>query len=190
VPCKRLIAIFAAVMSLLSLSSFAHTQKWDEDEFIHKHQFDLVKINCERIEDYAITRVFLNPVYHVTVNIKDGNGPGPTWSNLVATRVGEELTPIPRPMRDGDVTSLLPMFKPDFQLTSGDVAETVQRALDLIFPGNADRWNERFLHDGNQWTFVRARPSGSSMGPEEFILTTDDKGAITGVRYVRNASTP
>ncbi|MGA9529425.1 MAG: hypothetical protein WBS24_15015 [Terriglobales bacterium] len=108
----------------------------------------------------------------------------------MATRVGEELTPIHRPMRDGDVTSLLPMFNPEFKLTSGDVAETLQRALDLIFPGNAERWNEKFLHEGKQWTFVRARPSGSSMGPEEFILTTDDKGTITGVRYVRNASAP
>ncbi len=187
---KWLIGISAAILNLFLMSAFAQNQKWDEEEFIRKHQFDLVKVNCERIEDYAITRAFLNPVYHVIVTIKDGNGQGTTWGNVVATRVGEELVAIPRPMRDGDNAGLLAMFKPDLKLTSGDVAETVQHALDLIFPGNAERWNEKFLHDGNQWTFVRSRPFGSSMGPEEFILTTDDKGTIIGARYVRNAPTP
>ena len=188
---KRLIGIFAAVLSLFLMSAFAQSQRSDDEDFIRKHQFDVVKISCERLDDYAIARVFLNPVYHLTVSIKEGYGQSPTWGNLVATRIGDELVPIPRPVRDGDNTDLLAMFRPDLKLTSGDVAETLQRALDLTFPTNSDsKWTEKFRHDGNQWTFVRGRLFGNSLGPEEFVLTTDDAGTITEVRYVRNALTP
>ena len=188
---KRLIGIFAAVLSLFLMSAFAQSQRSDDEDFIRKHQFDVVKISCERLDDYAIARVFLNPVYHLTVSIKEGYGQSPTWGNLVATRIGDELVPIPRPVRDGDNTDLLAMVRPDLKLTSGDVAETLQRALDLTFPTNSDsKWTEKFRHDGNQWTFVRGRSFGNQVGPETFVLTTDAEGTITGVRYVRNALTP
>ena len=189
---QRLIGLLAVLPSLLLMAAFGQSTKSDDDEFIRKHQYDIVKISCERIDDYAITRVFQNPVYHLTVSVKDGYGPNPSWGNLVATRVGDSLVPVPRPMRDLDDAGLLAMFRHDLKLSNGDIAETVQRALDLVFPAfsSDSKWTEKFLHDGDQWTFVRGRPNGSPVGPEEFVLTTDDKGTITAVRYVRNAPTP
>lgn len=191
---KQRIRVLAAALSLFPMTALAQSPKSDDDEFIRKHQFDVVKISCERLDDYAITRVFQNPVYHLTVSAKEGFGQGPTWSNLVATRVGDELVPVPRPTRDGDDADLLVMLRPDLKLTNGDVAETLQRALDLIVPtySSDSRWTEKFRHDGNQWTFVRGRSYSGQVGPgpEEFVLTTDDQGAITGVRYARNAPAP
>jgi hypothetical protein len=187
--CKRVIGVFISLLAWFSMSAFGQSQKPDDDEFIRKHQFDVVKISSDHIDDYAVTRVFLNPVYHLTVSMKEGYGQNQSWVNLVATRVADDLVPVPRPTRDGENPELMAMLRPDLRLTNGDVAETVQHALDLIFPPYSDtRWTEKFRHEGTQWTFVRGRLYNSSAGPEEFVFTTDDAGKITGVRYVRNAS--
>ena len=188
---KWLIAVFAGVLNLCLMSALGQSPTSDDEEFVRKHQFDVVKISCERIDDYGITKVFLNPIYHLTVSIKEGYGQSPYWGNLVAARVGDELVPIPRPVRDGNYADLLPMLKPDLRLTNEDVAETLQRALDLVFPTSSDnKWTEKFRHNGNQWTFVRGRSFIGPAGPGEFVLTTNDKGTIVEVKYVRSSTTP
>jgi hypothetical protein len=193
---KTLLRVLAAILGLFlglfSTAAVGQSQKSDDDDFIRKHQFDVVKISCERLDDYAITRVFQNPVYHLTVSVKEGYGQNPSWGNLVATRVGDELVPVPRPTRDGEGAELLAMIRPDLKLTNGDVAETLQRALDLIFPSfsSDSRWTEKFRHEANQWIFLRSRSFNASVGPEELVVTTDEEGTITAVRYVRSASTP
>jgi hypothetical protein len=74
------------------------------------------------------------------------------------------------------------MFRPGFTLTNDDVAETLQRALDIVYPLNGqDKRLETFRHKGNEWTFVRGKFFDSMMG---FVLTTDATGAVTGVKYV------
>jgi hypothetical protein len=183
---KRLIVILAAAVSLSPMTAPRQSQTTDDDEFIRKHQFDVVKVSYERLDDYAITRVFRNPVYHLPVAMKEGYGQGSRWADLVATRVGDELVPVPRPMRDGDSADLLVMLRPEFKITNGDVAETLQRALDLIFPifSSDSKWSERFRHDGNQWTFVRGRSMGAQTGPEQFVLTTYDQATITAFDMV------
>ena len=66
-----------------------------------------------------------------------GKEGGQFW-NVVASRLGDDLVPISRPARDGDFAGLLPLFKPDCRLTSDDVAEIFQSALDLIYPVSQD----------------------------------------------------
>jgi len=172
------------------MSSLGQSHQSDDEEFVRKHQFDVVNINCERVDDYAVTRVFLNPIYHFTVSIKEGYGQTPYWGNLIAARVGDELVPIPRPVRDGTYSDLR-MFSPDLKLTSQDVAETLQRALDLVFPTAPDnKWTDKFRHNGNQWTFVRGRSFIGPASQGEFVLTTDDKGTIMEVKYVRSPTIP
>ena len=186
---KRLIGALVVVLNLCLMSAFAQSDRSNDEEFVRKHQFDVVNISCERIDDYAITRVFLNSIYHLTVSVKEGYGQSPYWGNLVAARVGDELVPLPRPSREGDYAALLPMLRPDLKLTSEDVAETLQRALDLDFPTVSDnKWTEKFRHTGNQWTFERGRSVLSPAWPAQFVLTTNDKGTIVEVKYVRNPS--
>lgn len=188
---KRLVGVVAAVLNLCLMSAFGQSHTSGDDEFVRKHQFDPVKVSCERIDDYAVTRVFLNPIYHLTVSIKEGYGQSPYWGNLVAARMGDALVPIPRPTRDGDFSDLLPMLRPDLKLTSEDVAETLQRAMDLVFPTMPDnKWTEKFRRNGNQWTFVRGRSFTGPLWPGEFVLTTDDNGKIVEVKYARSSSAP
>jgi hypothetical protein len=110
---------------------------------------------------------------------------------MAAAREGDDLVPISRPSRDGDFAGLLTLFKPDFGLTSDDVAEIFQSALDLIYPvSQDDQWVEKFHHEGNQWTFLRGRYRNSPGGSWDLSVTVDDQGAITAIRGVRRASMP
>src|SRR5215470_13116589 len=128
-PCFRVFLAF-----LFCVNAFGQSQISDDQEFLRKHQFDLVSVTGERADDYAVTKVFRNPIYHLTVAIKEGYGQSPYWGNLVAARVGDQLVPVPRPLREGDVPDLVSMLRSDFKLTTEDAAETLQRAFDLIYP--------------------------------------------------------
>jgi hypothetical protein len=143
----RLIGVFVLALNLFQFMALGQAPSSDEDAFIQKHQFDLVKVTWTRLDNYAASRVFAHPLYRIVIAAKEG---GPFW-NVVAARVGDDLVPISQPSRDGDFVGLLTLFKPNFRLTSDDVAETFQSALDLIYPTfQDDQWLEKFHHEGNQ----------------------------------------
>jgi len=182
------ISLCALVLIVSFVNATGQCQTSDDEEFICKHQFDLVKVNCERVDDYAVGRVFRSPIYHFMVSVKEGYGQSPFWGTLVAARVGDTLVPIPQP-REGVNADLLAMFSPDFKLSDGDAAEVLQRALDVVFPVASDSvWSEKFQHDGNQWKFIRGRSFGPP-GQGQFVVSTDDQGKITELRYSRMLAT-
>ena len=183
----RLTGIFVLALNLCQFMALGQAPSSDEDAFIQKHQFDLVKVTWTRLDNYAASRVFAHPIYRIMIAAKDG---GQFW-NVVAARVGDDLVPIPRLPRDGDFFGLLALFKPDFRLTSDDVAQIFQNALDLIYPAaQDDQWGEKFHHEGNQWTFIRGRYLNNPGGYLDFSVTVDDQGAITAIRCSRRASMP
>lgn len=180
--CKRLFAIIAVVLGLFVTGALGQALSTDEQAFLHKHLPDVVQVEPTRLNDHAIVRTFATPIYRVTVLIKEGDG-GTSTSSVVVARLGDELVSVSRPGGDGEYPNIQKMFRPDLKLTSEDVAETLQHALDIVYPisGHDDKSAETFRHDGNQWVFVRGKFFDSLMG---FVLTTDESGAITGVKYV------
>ena len=188
---KQPIGVISVVLNLFLFSAFAQSPISNEEQFIEKHKYDVVQIDCKRVPDYALSKVFTNPIYHLRVTTKQGFGQQGfgqmPFGNFLVARVGDELVPIPRPAPDGSYSDLVPMIRSDFKLTSDDDAEILQRALDLILPTipQEDGWEEHFRHDGDQWTFVRGRALGiGSPRKGEIVVTTGSKGTITGVRYL------
>ena len=177
------------IVPFLALGQAASSS--DEDAFIQKHRYDPITVTWTRLDDYAVTRVFSHPVYRMAIVTKEGYGQGQYWNNLLAVRWGDDLVPIPRLSRDGDLSGLQALFRPDFKLTSDDVGETFQHALGLIYPTvQDDRWAEKFHHEGSQWTFVRGRPQNGVGGYWDLLVTVDGQGSITGIKGVRRTSTP
>jgi hypothetical protein len=84
VPHKTAVRIFLGL--LCCVTALGQSQPHGDAEFLRQHQFDLVRISGERLDDYAVTRVFRNPIYHFTVSIKEGYGQNPYWGNVVAAR--------------------------------------------------------------------------------------------------------
>ncbi|MGD0832171.1 MAG: hypothetical protein ABR907_14605 [Terracidiphilus sp.] len=187
----RLIAVTVLALNFSPFVALGQTPSNDDDAFIQKHQYDLVKVTWTRLDNYAASRVFAQPIYRVTIAAKEGYGQNPYWGNLVVTRMGDDIVPIPRPSRDGELLGLLALFRSDFRLNSDDVAETFQRALDLIYPtSQEDQWMEKFQHEGSQWTFTRGRYLNSPGGYWDFVVTVDGQGAVTAIRGVRRVSMP
>ncbi len=184
------VIIALVLLPVMTMGQSSQSVQSDEDTFLQQHQFDLVKVDCKHMDNYAITRVFAKPVYHCSITTKEGFADVPFWRSIVAIRAGNELAAIPRPFKDGEYPEILALIKPDFKLTNEDVAETMQRALDLVYPtAPLDKWAEKFRRSGNQWTFARGRSLGGPSSAGEFVFTTDEKGTITSVKYVRSAAT-
>jgi hypothetical protein len=178
---KQLIGIIFVVLSVFVSGAVGQTLSQEEQAFFQKHLPDVVRVEPKRLNDHAIVSVFVTPMYDFNVAIKMGDG-GTSTQHVVVARVGEEFVPLSRPGQDGDCPSIQKMFRPGFTLTNDDVAETLQRALDIVYPLNGqDKRLETFRHKGNEWTFVRGKFFDSMMG---FVLTTDATGAVTGVKYV------
>jgi hypothetical protein len=185
---QRIAGVVAVLAGMLVSGAFGQTVPSEDDTFLQKHLSDVVKVESKRMDDHAIVRVFALPVYRISISIKQDNGMnpgvGPWNNNIVATRVGDDLVPVARVPRDGECTRLLSMIRPDFKLTNEDVAETLQHALDILYPLNReeDRTSETFVHDDNQWTFIRGKLFGAV---SEFVVTTNQDGTIAGMKYQR-----
>jgi len=154
----------------------------DAKAFIGQHLSDVVKIDSNLIAAPAVTKVFGTPIYAMTVTIIDGDG-GTQGNSLVFAKTDTKLIPLTRPGSDGDYPIIQKLFNSRFKLASNGDAETVQDALDLVFPfvNDQEKSARAFKHDGNQWTFVRGPFFDKQMG---FVLTTDGNGMIVGVKYV------
>ena len=100
----------------------------------------------------------------------------------MAARVGDKLVPVSRPGTDGDCPDIASMFKADFKLKSDDDANAVQAAFNQLYPLITDDEKKAvaFHHNGHDWQFIRGTFFDKHMG---FIITTDDSGKITAVKY-------
>jgi hypothetical protein len=177
------LTFLTVTLGLLAAPAQGRALSPDEQAFLREHLSEVVKVEPDRLADDAVVRVFATPIYRITVVVKEGDGATST-SSAIAARRGNELVAVSRPSTDGDYPEIQRMFRRDFKLTSEAAAETLQKALDVVYPilGGSDKAARGFRRDGKQqWTFVRGEFFDKQMG---FVLTTDGSGSITAVRYV------
>lgn len=152
----------------------------DDIDFVREHLKDIVRVEPTRVTDPAVTSVFAVPIYRVSVEIHEADG---TVSNgLIVGRVGDAIVPISRPSTDQDCPEIHKMLNPQFKLTGTVAAETLQKALDAVFPAVTDESKAAvaFRRAGNTWTFIRGKFFDDVLG---FVMTTDASGTITGVKF-------
>jgi len=174
--------MLALALALSATGAAAQNRPPDEKEFVLQHLQNIVRVDPVRLTDPAVTSVFAVPLYRVMVEIGDPNGAART--SVMVGRQGDTLVVVSQPGEDQDRPDILKLLRPQFKLTGAAAAETVQNALDLVYPiigSSADEKAKAFRHRGNDWIFVRGKFFDASMG---FVLTTDASGTITGVRYV------
>jgi hypothetical protein len=179
---RRSIFIGACVLSLIGVGAKAEDLTAGEKAFLDQHYADVIKIAPVPIVDPAVAKVFATPFYTLNVTIDDGDG-GSQGSSVLVTRRDDKLVSISRPGTDGDYPAIQKMFRPGFVLKNDADAKVVQAAFDLVYPivGDEDKKVAGFTHAGGEWTFVRGNFFDKKMG---FVLATDAKGAVTGVKYV------
>jgi hypothetical protein len=179
----RTIALFVITgLALLASTAFAAGLSPEDQAFFDKHMSDFVKLVPKRLDDPAVIKCIATPIYQVTIQINLGDG-GSSSEQMVVMKQDDKLTTISRPGTDGDYPAIAKMISPKFALKTDDDAKQLQSALDVIYPLNAgdEKSSEAFKHNGNEWTFVRGKFFDKLMG---FVITTDDKGTVTGVKYV------
>lgn len=173
-----------AMVAVCTLAGSVHAQALTADEkaFFDKHLAEVVTVTPKRLADAAVIKVFATPIYEIAVTVKDGDG-GTSDQKQLAARVDDKLVGVTRPGSDGDCPAIQKMFNPSFALLTDDDAKTLQTALDLLYPtySDDDKKAVSFHHTGTEWTFVRGNFFDKKMG---FVLTTDAKGKVTGVKYI------
>jgi hypothetical protein len=177
---KPVMTIVAVALGLSATSALGQALTPEEQAFLRQHLAEIVSIQPVRVSDPAVLSVFAAPIYQVTVEIREGGGTNS--NNVLVARLGDTLVAVSRPGEDSDCPGIQKMFRPDFKLTGNDAGETLQRALDAVYPiiGDEDKAARTFRHKGSEWTFVRGKFFDNVLG---FVLTTDASGAITGVRF-------
>lgn len=179
---RRLILIGALVLGMAAARAWGAELTADEKAFLDQHVPDVVKTEYVRLSDPAVIKVFATAFYTVSIDIYDGEG-GTSHNSVLVARRDDKLVGITRPSTDGDCPAIQKMFRPDFRLKNDEDARVLQAALDAVFPiiGSSDQKAKTFKHAGPQWKFVRGEFFDAKMG---FVVTTDNSGAVTGVKFV------
>lgn len=174
------VLVLVSLLGPFSTPALGQATPADELAFVRQHLGDIVQVVPERISDPAVTAVFATPIYRVTVEIHEGDG---TVSNgVIVGRVGDKLLALSRPSSDQDCPDLVSMLNPQFRLTGATSAETLQKALDAVYPLITDESKaaRAYTRSGSQWTFVRGRFFDDQLG---FIFTTDPAGKVASVKF-------
>jgi hypothetical protein len=179
---RRPILIGALVLGVVATRAWGAELTADEKAFLDQHVPDVVKTEYVRLSDPAVIKAFATPFYTVNIDISDGDG-GTSHNSVLVARRDDKLVGITRPSTDGDCPAIQKMFRPDFRLKNDEDARVLQAALDAVFPiiGSSDQKAKTFKHAGPQWIFVRGEFFDAKMG---FVVTTDNSGAVTGVKFV------
>jgi hypothetical protein len=171
----------ATVLATLPVVSSAADLTPDEQAFFDQHTSDFLRFETQRLDAPAMEKVFSTPFYAVKVVIKEG-ADGEQRSSLVVARIEDKLVSVSSPSSDGDLPDLQKMLNPEFKLATPADAETLQEALDAVYPIVMDRDKKirNFRRAGSQWMFVRGTFFDAKSG---YIFETDGKGTITAVKY-------
>jgi hypothetical protein len=150
----------------------------DDQAFFDKQTSKFVKLQPKRLTADAIGKVFSATMYSVTVVGSDGSS-----TNSVVARTGDDISIIAIPMSTADMPDVVKLIKADFTIKAEADAHVFQSALDVIYPidSNGDDAGAKAIrHNGNQWIFIRGKFFDHFKG---FIVTTDDGGKVTGVKW-------
>lgn len=156
----------------------------DERAFFDKHISKIVQIEPARLSDPALRRVFKAAFYKVTITLNQGES-GTQTMDLTVARVGDELVDVSMPSTTEDLPKFKQMLNPEFKLRNEKDAQTLQSALDVLYPistsfGGEDLKAKGIMHSGKQWNFIRGEFFKKHKG---FSFTTDASGAISNVKY-------
>lgn len=175
-------------MNISIPSSFSKLSA-DEEKFVISHILnDLVSFDIQRLHSDDLESVFNGTFYVLKQKAKT------MWqcgSDITAWRNQDHLFPIPDTSTEYAVMpDMLKMIKLTFKLKTNDDAVKLQNALDMLYPnrsfGSDDtRMTKKFLHQNNQWIFIRGKFFEKLSG---FIFSTDADGTIKSVAYSMSIS--
>jgi hypothetical protein len=177
--------LFAAVVAMLltlPVRASAVDATPEERAFFARHTGDLVRIDPQRLDDAAVDAVFSRPIYRIKLIM---------WADAEATvtltvlRAANTFVSFHAPSQDGDQSAFQKLLKPGLKLRSETDANTLQQALDVVFPYDTppERAQRSFRRAGNAWMFIRYQFMGGAK-KSGFVFETDAAGAIKSVRYV------
>ncbi|HVS71018.1 MAG TPA: hypothetical protein VHQ47_07175 [Phycisphaerae bacterium] len=144
-----------------------------DQKFFEQHINEVVKVQAEPLDNPAIGKVMAGKFFNLKLTVGGGA------ESVVAARLGDKVVTVALP----DTTAPMPHFKelvkPDFKLQTDASAHALEDVFDVLYPVDADGAKVKTIrHAGTTWTFIRGKFFDHF---EALIVTTDGKGAITGV---------
>lgn len=178
----RLLAVVGLALAVCAGAVRGQGLSAEEQAFLEQNLKKIIVVTPTRLDDAAVTTVFGVPIYTVKIQINDEDG-GNALTTITVARVAESLVAVSQPSTDTVRPDIQKMIRSDFKLTGPAAAETLQKALDVVYPiiGGSDEQKARaFRRKGNEWTFVRGKFFDNALG---FVMTTNAAGTITAVRF-------
>ncbi|VTU00631.1 Uncharacterized protein OS=Endozoicomonas elysicola GN=GV64_00235 PE=4 SV=1 [Gemmataceae bacterium] len=157
----------------------------DTQKFFEARLNQLVKVKPKLVKDPAVAKVFSAKVYQV------GLGFGSVTYPLQVSRNGDAIVALKDLSTNQDMPELKAIINPEFKLATETDAIVFEAATEALYP-LSDGFDDggaavkQVRHKGTEWTFVRGKFFEKYKG---FVVTTDEKGAITKVRYSLDIST-
>lgn len=179
---NRLLAVVGLALVAGAGTARAQGLTPEEQAFLDRNLKQIIVITPTRLSEPAVTKVFAAPIYKVKIQINDQDG-GNALTTITVARVGASLVAVSLPSTDTVRPDIHKMLRPDFKLTNAAAAQTLQNALDVVYPmmgGPDDEKLKAFRHAGNEWHFVRGKFFDNNLG---FVMTTNAAGTITAVRF-------
>jgi hypothetical protein len=181
---RKSLSALIVVVACLTSGALAAGLSPDERAFFDKNISKIVQIEPSRITDPSLEKVFQASFYKVTITLNQGES-GTQTMDLTVARVGQELMDVSMPSTTEDLPKFKQMLKPDFKLRNEKDAQTLQSALDVLYPistsfGGEDAKAKAIKHSGKQWNFIRGEFFKKHKG---FSFTTDANGGISDVKY-------
>ncbi|WP_439622310.1 hypothetical protein [Gemmata sp.] len=152
----------------------AETQK-----FFEANLSKLIKVKPTLVKDPAVAKVFVVKVYRVELTVNNNRFP------LQVSRNGDAIVALKDLSTNQDMPELKAIINPDFKLLNDTDAIVFEAATEALYP-LSDGFDDggaavkQVRHKGTEWTFVRGKFFDKFKG---FVVTTDEKGAVTKVRY-------
>ncbi len=155
----------------------------DEQNFFDSHIEDILQITPTRLNNANLAQVFSVTFYNVKISMPFGTG-AMTQQGIVM-RQGDHLVSLVMPVTNQSMSQLVDLINPNFKLKTIADAETLQDALNTLYPRQTDlnqnpRSNSAILQNGNQWTIITGSFFGKNTG---FMITTSIDGTITSIDY-------
>jgi hypothetical protein len=152
----------------------AETQK-----FFEANLGKLVTVKPTLVKDPAVAKVFVVKVYRVELTVNNNRFP------LQVSRNGDAIAALKDLSTNQDMPELKAIINPEFKLATETDAIVFEAATEALYP-LSDGFDDggaavkQVRHKGTEWTFVRGKFFDKYKG---FVVTTDEKGVVTKVRY-------
>lgn len=158
-----------------------------EKKGIHRAIINNIKIKTKArpLNNMAIKKTFSAKFYDVTITQHDIAGGSSSAENRTMAKMRGNFIYLESPTTDEPLPKLLGMLNKQFLLKTQKDAETIEAALDALYPisttfGTEDLDKKAIRKKGNQWIFIRGAFFRNVKG---FVFQTDANGHIQSVSY-------